>query len=452
MTTLTRREQIEARRLQEAQAPEARADEEFLDDIYGRIGEGNVLPILGGAVRLRRIFGLEHTHAGAAAAAAAAATEPATESNAADNAADNAAPAAAPQEGMSNPDGTLPDGIMPDVAAAAAAIGKAAAEATGYESDANTEPESKVFMDLSEQWAEKLGYPLKESRNLARVAQYNRVMSRDVKQEKKRFLTFLKESILNNALQYDSSVTEQVTRLKEEDRSSILSFADIVTELDYPRYIDRPDPLRILARFRLPVYVTTSYFDFVERALKAEGVAKVRTQFCLWNMEPELVAPEYRPDPNYLPTREEPLVYHLFGLERYPQSMVLSEEDYLDFVLAIARDYDTEKHLLPLQLKSRLEECSLLLMGYRLADWEFRVLFRGLINLLHGALKEAQQTYSIAIQLDPHFQEQVVHEERAREYLERYFEKARFQVVWMSTDDFIDRLWQYFKDRRMGVI
>jgi hypothetical protein len=372
------------------------------------------LPILGGSIRLKRIFGLEHVDVQATG-------------NDAQPAGDSA--------------GTAPERTRGEDQAAA-----------GQAEDSNTEPESQILMDLSELWAEKLGYPLQESRNLAGVAQYNKVISKDSQQEKTRFLDFLKDSILELAQTYDPSVQDLVPKLRLEHRSNNLSFADIVTELDYPRYTDRIDPLRILARFRLPIYVTTSCFDFVERALKAEGARNVRTQFCLWNMDEDQVAPEFRPDPGYVPTRDEPLVYHLFGLEKCPQSLVLSEDDYLDFVLALAKDVDTEKRLIPLQLRRQLEESSLLLMGFRLADWEFRVLFRGLINLLHGGLREANKSYSIAIQLDPRHQEPVSDEAGARLYLQQYFEKSRFQVVWTSTDQYIQSLWTYWDGRRKGQI
>jgi hypothetical protein len=404
MTVLSRKARLDALKRRGAGTPEAKSEEELWDDMYQRIRGGNVLPILGGAIRLKRIFGLEHV-----------------EASASDEAGADAAPAAGGAAG-------------------------------GIDEEPFLEPESQILMDLAELWAGELAYPLQETRNLARVAQYNKVMSQDVLQEKMRFLTFLKESILDLAEKYDPSVQEGVPRLRQEYRSNDLSFADIATELDYPRYNDQPDPLRILARFRLPIYVTTSCFDFIERALKAEGATSVRTQFCLWNMEESQVMPELRPDPDYIPSREEPLVYHLFGLERYPQSLVLSEDDYLDFLLALAKDFDTEKHLLPLQLRRGLEESSLLMMGFRLADWEFRVLFRGLINLLHGGLREANKSYSIAIQLNPRYQEPVADEAAASQYLKQYFEKSRFQVIWMSTDTFIQSLWDYWDRRRKGEI
>jgi hypothetical protein len=392
----SRRSKLEALKRQLEERPTAvTPTDDFWSDMVERVRNRNVLPILGGSVRLKRIFALEHTEAPA---------EPPTE----------------PQTG----------------AAANADEGATESEA--------------VLTDLSELWASKIGYPLTETADLARVAQYNSVISADTRQEKRRFLEFLKGSLLDLAEQFDPSVLEVAPRLRREHQSTDLSFADLVTELDYPRYEDRPDPLRVLARFRLPIYLTTSYYDFIERALKAEGATEVRTQFCLWNMSEDSVAPEHRPDDSYVPTAERPLVYHLFGLEQYPQSLVLSEDDYLDFVLALARDFDTSKRLIPLAVRRQLEECSLLLMGFRLTDWEFRVLFRGLINLLHGSYRRTEKLYSVAIQLDPRYQEPVKDVDAARQYLEAYFGKSQFQVVWTTTEKFIGSLWSYWDRKSRG--
>lgn len=398
----SRRSKLEALKRQLDERPTAvTPTDDFWSDMYERVRKGNVLPILGGSVRLKRIFALEHTE-----------------------------PAAQPQPSADPPAESQP------WAAANADEGAAESEA--------------VLTDLSELWASKIGYPLTETANLARVAQYNSVISADTRQEKRRFLEFLKVSLLDLAEQFDPSVQEVVPRLRREHESTDLSFADLVTELDYPRYENRPDPLRVLARFRLPIYLTTSYYDFIERALKAEGATEVRTQFCLWNMSEDSVAPEHRPDDTYVPTPERPLVYHLFGLEQYPQSLVLSEDDYLDFVLALARDFDTSKRLVPLAVRRQLEECSLLLMGFRLTDWEFRVLFRGLINLLHGSYRRTEKLYSVAIQLDPRYQEPVKDVDAARHYLEAYFGKSQFQVVWTTTERFIGSLWSYWDRKSRG--
>lgn len=296
-----------------------------------------------------------------------------------------------------------------------------------------------IDAELAEMWAESIGYPLSGRRRLASVAQFNRVISVDTRQAKSNYLQFLKECLLGVA-EDDKFVAEKVDGL----RSQIFEkgFSDIVDELEYPRFeAERLDPLRVLAKLRLPIYITTSYFDFLERALQAEGVENVRTRFCLWNMEGESVAREHLPDPEYVPSRDEPVVYHLHGYEMYPRSLVLSEDDYLDYLLALSQDTNANKPLIPLYLRTALEESSLLLLGYRLQDWDFRILYRGLINTQHSRLRMLDRNYSIALQLDPQYQDGIKNKEKARQYLDDYFKDTNFRVEWSSIDRFTYSLW-----------
>lgn len=358
-------------------------DSDFWDDVYRRIRQGKLIPILGDAVRNNRIFDVDYD--------------------------DNL--------GVSADD----EGLIDD---------------------------RRVDEELAETWADDIGYPLPERSKLARVAQYNRVISADPDQAKNKFLLFWKKCLLALA-EEDESVYDTVPDLQAQIKDK--SFSEIVAELDYPRFSRQQlDPLRMLAKLRLPIYVTTSYFDFMERALQAEGASQVRTQFCLWNLNEDRVAPEHRPDPMYKPSVEDPVVYHLYGYEQYPRSIVLSEDDYLDFLLALAQDTDTEKPLIPHYLRGALEESSLLLLGYRLQDWDFRVLFRGLINVQHSSFRALERMYSVAIQLDPKYQEGIRDEYKAREYLQSYFDGANFRVEWSSIDKFIATLWSEYDLRRRG--
>jgi hypothetical protein len=76
---------------------------------------------------------------------------------------------------------------------------------------------------------------------------------------------------------------------------------------------------------------------------------------------------------------------------------VLTEDDYLDFLVNISRQQD----LLPPRIQEVLTGASLLFIGYRLADWDFRVLFRGLVTSIEGTL----QRISVSIWLPPGAQE-----------------------------------------------
>jgi hypothetical protein len=207
--------------------------------------------------------------------------------------------------------------------------------------------------------------------------------------------------------------------------------------------------LKILASLDIPIYLTTSYHDFMERALVAADKTP-RTQLCFWNLETENVDEEHRPISSYKADIKNPLVFHLFGLEQYPNSMVLSEDDYMDFLVRVARDEagDSGDRVIPPYLEAELRDSSLLLLGYRLQDWDFRVLFRGLLKDDLNQVRQRRE--GVAIQLNPKDQPEVKREKDAKTYLSKYFKAANIRVHWGSTDDFIVSLCKEWQKRTPG--
>ena len=126
---------------------------------------------------------------------------------------------------------------------------------------------------LADAWAEEIGFPLElEGRHkLARVALYNRVVkSNDDRGAKSAYLHWLKESLLFLA-EEDPDVDQDVLAEQQEEIKQS-SFANIAIELGYPRPVKgQPDALAQLAKLKLPIYITTSGFDFLERAILANG-------------------------------------------------------------------------------------------------------------------------------------------------------------------------------------
>jgi len=300
-----------------------------------------------------------------------------------------------------------------------------------------------VDEELAEVWAKSIGYPLQDRYDLPIVAQFNRVESDDDDQAKAKYLTFLKLALLN-LLEDNPEYRDTVDELRGQMIE--LNFSDIVQELDIlSSKSGDNDSLNLLARLPLPIYITTSYYDFLERAIRAEG-REPRTQVCFWCGELTNVDDEHRTDHTYSPSVAEPLVYHLHGLEKYPRSMVLSEDDYLDFLVAVSQDTDTRYPIIPLYLRQALTESSLILLGYRMQDWDFRVLFRGVINRKGSSLR----MYSLIIQLNPEEQYGIENCCEAREYLKAYFQPSRFKVEWGHSDGFIQKLWSEWNSWRSG--
>jgi hypothetical protein len=77
------------------------------------------------------------------------------------------------------------------------------------------------------------------------------------------------------------------------------------------------------------VYLTTNYDDFMMQALASQHKDPKRELY-RWN---ELVRRRSSPsvfdlDSNYDPTPANPLVYHLYGHNEAPESMVLTDDDH----------------------------------------------------------------------------------------------------------------------------
>ncbi|HSG15093.1 MAG TPA: SIR2 family protein, partial [Anaerolineae bacterium] len=144
-------------------------------------------------------------------------------------------------------------------------------------------------------------------------------------------------------------------------------------------------------------------------------------------------------EPNYYPSADEPLVYHLLGLDAHPASMVLTEDDYLDFLVTISAD----SRIIPRRVQQALSDSSLVLLGYELQEWDFRVLFRGLI----ARKRTERRRLSVAIQLTPSANDtgRPAEVASAQSYLERYFDKANFKIFWGSSQEFVQELWGHWQ-------
>lgn len=295
---------------------------------------------------------------------------------------------------------------------------------------------------LTKEWAEFIGYPMPDVYNLARIAQYFLVEQKDPIQGRSKYVEFLKALLLTIA-QEEEAYGDLVSELKTEIREK--RFSEIVRQLDYPRFPEGvEDPLRLLAQLPLPVFITTSYYDFIERALEAVGKTP-NTQVCFWSGTGASARMEHRPNPNYEPTPANPAVYHLFGLEDYPQTLVLSEDDFMNFLIAVVEDTNTQNPIVPLKLRQALAESPLLLLGYQLRDWDFRVLFRFILKYR----REELSPRGMVIQLKQDMK-RIGTVEKALEYLSHYLDKKQFDVEWIDTESFIRKLWDEWDECRQG--
>jgi hypothetical protein len=308
------------------------------------------------------------------------------------------------------------------------------------------EPDEDVAcLSIGEQLAQEYAYysrfPLAEGHRMANVALFNSVTNKtDRIAAKSEYLNWLKSELLFRAEEDADVEPATIAELKDELEKP---FAHVVNRLGYPKATaGQRDVLELLAQLKLPVYITTSYFDFLERALLANRVTP-QTQICFWNGKPQSyidVSHETRHHPQ--PSSENPIVYHLFGHEAYPDSLVLTEDDFLDYLVKLSADLGQKEPILPHYLRERLTLSSLVLLGYRPGDWDFRILFRGLI-----AAASNIEMLNLAIQFDDRQSRAVASTEEIRAYLERYFHPL-FDVEWSSTYDFVAGLYDTWDRNR----
>ncbi|HUG35278.1 MAG TPA: SIR2 family protein [Anaerolineales bacterium] len=300
-----------------------------------------------------------------------------------------------------------------------------------YYDDAST-----LEQQLTKLWSATINYPMSDDRNLARVAQYLQIAKQDTELPKIEYINLINDRLLKlseNDPGYKDKVAELRARIHQNQR---LIFSETAQKLEYPRGspAGRPDPLELLASLDLPIFITTSYSNFLEAKLEKLG-KPARTQLCFWDGNKVGINPEHLPDPKFNPTPQNPAVYHLFGMEPYMDTIVLSEDDYINFLITAAEGFASQD-LYPSPLRLALPTARLILIGYNLREWDFRALFRFLLMARKTAKKKKK---SIAIQLRPVLGNQD-YQMNSEKYLEQFFDDHDFTVVWNNPDEFIYNL------------
>jgi hypothetical protein len=259
--------------------------------------------------------------------------------------------------------------------------------------------------DLAEALAGEYGFPFDEHRDLARVTQFAAIREGSRMYVKTRFA------------------------------------GDMLADLPRPDFRSADDPHALLADLRLPVYVTTNYDDLMYEALESRGRLPQRA-ICPWYTSDAKEIAEatslFREAAGYNPDPSRPIVYHLHGHPSVPESLVLTEDDYIDFLVRVSGDPDLLPPVITKSLRSRM----LLFIGYSLADWTFRVIFRGLLSArpLHASYPH------VSVQLPPpsHGGDDD-RPARIQEYLDRYFEMQSISICWKTAREFsveLRRRWE----------
>jgi hypothetical protein len=275
---------------------------------------------------------------------------------------------------------------------------------------------------IAQRWAEAFGFPMAASgrESLPQVAQYVAV-DQD--------LNFMREQLVTHLRQ--EALRRYSDLLPPEPQAASLDELISAAGAIYAREHEN-ETYRVLAALPLPIYITTNPGNLLGDALRAAGKAPV-VEICRWNDELTTLPSIYDSEPDYRPTPQRPLVYHLFGRLHEAESVVLTEDDYFDYLIGVTSNND----LIPPAVRRALTDTALLFLGFNLDEWDFRVLFRSIMQR-EGRNRRGRYAH-IAAQIDPE-QGQILEADGARRYLEEYFGDADISIFWGSVEDFTAEL------------
>ena len=198
------------------------------------------------------------------------------------------------------------------------------------------------------------------------------------------------------------------------------------------------NPYGPLAALPFPIYVTTDPSDLLSQALTDSG-REPQSELCRWNDDVVRLPSIYDDNPKFRPARDRPLVYQLFGNVSEPRSLVLTEDDYFNFLIGVTRNRD----LIPRPVRAALADSTLLFLGFRLDEWNFRVLFHSIMGQ-EGSERLSDYAH-VAVQIDPE-EGRILEPERARSYLESYFQNAQISIYWGNAEGFAEEIYTRWHD------
>jgi hypothetical protein len=283
--------------------------------------------------------------------------------------------------------------------------------------------------DIIEEWKENYRYPLEDLYKIANI------YTLDDSYQLARAAQFLEIQNADEDRMYPKTLLSEMLRK--------------INSSDFPSYFKNVSPYDILAKLDLPLYITTNYDKFMENALSKIPRKKPESDFCKWsddlhNFVKTTNIPSVFKDTQYKPSEERPLVYHIHGDIETPESMVLTERDYFEFVINLNKG--DEKDIIPAFIRQELATSSLMFIGYSLEDINFRAIFQGFLSFL-SSLDRKFRKLSIAIQIVPDNYNKK--DRRIQKYLEQYTKNMfDVKIFWGTTADFITELgkrWQDFK-------
>ncbi len=278
---------------------------------------------------------------------------------------------------------------------------------------------------LASRWAREHNYPLAptDQEQLPRVMQYLKVRRLGEANLRKQYLGQMREGLKRR---YPAALNNVELGLEEM----------IETLWDRQLKNDPDEPHNILARLPFTCYITTNPTSVLEVALRHQGR---QPQVEVYNWRGRRAQQRDR-EAESIPSYEAPLVFHALGHIGDRRSLVLSEDDYFDYLINFIRNLQQG---IGSSVKQALTDASLLFLGFRLFRWDFRIVFRSLLSQAHGGAMLDEYPH-VAAQLSPS-EGAFLNPQAARSYLADYFqgrnpEEIKLDIYWGEATDFLVKL------------
>lgn len=293
---------------------------------------------------------------------------------------------------------------------------------------------SGSLQEVARHWADTSHFPMSPQtfHSLPHVACYLATMQS----------TMYTRSLLKNHLREEIRLRHHD---ELQDKPPEMSLAELISTLgEQRRHIDDTDPYKVLAQLGADVYINANPDDLLFQALEEAG-RKPRRAVSTWNdqinKQIDRADSRFFQDPSWRPSAKEPLIYHIFGHLDLSRSLVISEDDYFDYLVWVSqqRQQGNKISQIPNRVRGVWGQNALLFLGFEVDDWIFRVLLHSIGKRANGG-----QTFkSVAVQVNPD-QSPYLDYERACKYLKKYLDQFyNLNVYWGTAQDFIRDLWDH---------
>jgi hypothetical protein len=215
-----------------------------------------------------------------------------------------------------------------------------------------------------------------------------------------------KEVPLSVTLARELASDERVSGTKDLDRDDLRHVSQIIYELDRSLTMLQDRVIEYYAGFQLKttafhrniaalpfrLCITSTPDDFLYNALRDANKSPTR-QFYNFRRPRPIQLPE--------PTVDRPLVYHLYGYPDEPDSLVITENDLVDFLVSVVRNEPPVPPRILAQLGRLETTCLFVDLGFK--NWYLRILLR--VLQLYG-----HQEMSIALEAPEFFAQSHQHQ------------------------------------------